>query len=164
MRDDAYINKLDRMEANIAPVDVAGAAASIAISLRRIADSLEAARPSAVINADDLDVDALRGALSESQVGAIVSEHKKTRIARRVPITFSLQETEFAPLGQMPPGLYLCGHTLILKTQYSTAISAGGYKPDCYIVDGGEYFAGGVPEAQVKDLLVKPVSYDFTRK
>jgi len=38
---DVYLNTLNRMEPDIAAVDLTGAAASIAISLKRIADALE---------------------------------------------------------------------------------------------------------------------------
>jgi hypothetical protein len=40
---DPYLDTLDRMEPDIAAVDIAAAAASIAISLKRLADVLEAA-------------------------------------------------------------------------------------------------------------------------
>lgn len=40
-RVDAYLHTVDRMEPDITPVDLTAAAASIAISLKRIADSLE---------------------------------------------------------------------------------------------------------------------------
>jgi hypothetical protein len=38
---DAYLKTLDRMEKDIAAVDLTAAAASISISLKRIADALE---------------------------------------------------------------------------------------------------------------------------
>ena len=38
---DAYLATVDRLEPNITPIDVTGAAASIAISLKRIADILQ---------------------------------------------------------------------------------------------------------------------------
>lgn len=38
---DAYLETVKRMEKDITPIDTAGAAASISISLRRIADVLE---------------------------------------------------------------------------------------------------------------------------
>lgn len=38
---DSYLNTVERMEPNIHHVDVSGASASIAISLKRIADVLE---------------------------------------------------------------------------------------------------------------------------
>lgn len=40
-RVDAYLNTVGRLEPEITPVDLPAAGASIAISLRRIADSLE---------------------------------------------------------------------------------------------------------------------------
>lgn len=47
---DAYLETVKRMEPDITPVDQDGAAASIAISLKRIADSLEHL-PDAISNA-----------------------------------------------------------------------------------------------------------------
>ena len=38
---DAYLNTVNRIEPDVCPLDQAGALASIAISLRRIADALE---------------------------------------------------------------------------------------------------------------------------
>jgi hypothetical protein len=41
---DAYLETVNRMEPDITPVDLTSAAASIAISLRRIADALDAVK------------------------------------------------------------------------------------------------------------------------
>lgn len=132
--------------------------ARIADALERIADSL-APPMLACINAEGVDVEALRDVLGKSQAGIIVSDRHEPRIVRRVPIMLSIAEGEGAPLWQCPPGLYLHGDTLIMKTQYSTIVPGGGKKPDCYIVDGGEYFCGGVRGEQIRDLIVQPVAY-----
>ena len=39
--DNAYLNTVHRLEPDITPIDLPAAAASIAISLKRIADALE---------------------------------------------------------------------------------------------------------------------------
>lgn len=59
-----------------------------------------------------------------------------------------------------PIGLFEYDGTIALKTEYSTAIkSADGsvtVVPDCYTVDGGEVFWGGVSTAQEKNNLYVP--------
>lgn len=48
MADDTYLNTLDRMEPDIAAVDLTAAAASMAISFKRLADAAEALLPVAM--------------------------------------------------------------------------------------------------------------------
>ena len=47
---DAYLATIERMEKDITPVDLPAAAASIAISLKRIADSLDAILMRMIVN------------------------------------------------------------------------------------------------------------------
>ena len=56
-----------------------------------------------------------------------------------------------------PVGLFKYGSTLALKTEYSTEVNGIG-TPDCYIVDGGEFFWGGTSFADERNNLdVEPV-------
>ena len=57
-----------------------------------------------------------------------------------------------------PVGLFEIDSVLVLKTEYSTEHVDGTITPDCYIVDTGEYFWGGVKTvAERNDLMVTPV-------
>ena len=58
-----------------------------------------------------------------------------------------------------PTGLFLYDGQLVLKTEYSTVHNdAELATPDCYIVDGGEYFWGGTKTAKDRNALeVTPV-------
>ena len=162
---------MTKLETGFSTVDVSEQCvqASIALSLKRIADVI-CAPPMLVANLEGVDAAALKDVLSKSQAGVIVEGVPEPNIVRRTHISLGLTEVEDAPLGEVPPGLYLYGRrrsrpqrTLIMKTQYSS--SSGGpegthpYAPDCYIVDGGEYFVGGVSKHQIRDLRVKPVAF-----
>lgn len=138
-------------------------ATSSAISLKRIADALEAlAKPPGLLNANELSSEqkSLLREEIEKGGGFIVTGENPPTIVRKVPIQLSLTEIESVKLGAAPPGLYLFEGELIVKTQYATKVSGmTSHKPDCYIVDGGEYFCGGVHESAIRDLLVTPVSF-----
>lgn len=58
-------------------------------------------------------------------------------------------------------GLFRYHGTLVLKTEYGTVHpTADGniITPDCYIVESGEYFWGGVQTAEDRnELLVEPI-------
>lgn len=60
-----------------------------------------------------------------------------------------------------PIGLFLYQDQLVLKTEYSSQYNENGHmiiSPDCYIVDSGEYFWGGVKTAEERNSLdVTPV-------
>ena len=62
---------------------------------------------------------------------------------------------------EAPVGLLNCDDTIILKTEYSTTHPADGKAkstPDCYIVESGEYFWGGVDSVEARNNLeVTPV-------
>lgn len=64
-------------------------------------------------------------------------------------------------LRDCPVGLFEFSGELCLKTEYNTLINGSHVKCDCYTVESGEYFTGGVRENQREDLLVEPVyAYD----
>ena len=57
-----------------------------------------------------------------------------------------------------PVGLFDIDGVLVLKTEYSTQHEDGAITPDCYIVDSGEYFWGGVDSvAERNNLMVTPI-------
>ena len=57
-----------------------------------------------------------------------------------------------------PAGLFDIDGVLVLKTEYSTQHEDGAITPDCYIVDSGEYFWGGVDSVEERNNLeVAPV-------
>lgn len=57
-----------------------------------------------------------------------------------------------------PIGLFEIDGVLVLKTQYCTKHEDGTVTADCYIVDSGEYFWGGVESAEERNnLMVTPV-------
>ena len=57
-----------------------------------------------------------------------------------------------------PVGLFDIDGVLVLKTEYSTQHEDGAITPDCYIVDSGEYFWGGVDSVDERNtLMVTPV-------
>lgn len=60
-----------------------------------------------------------------------------------------------------PVGLLEFDGTVILKTEYMTRRADGSVVPDCYIVESGEYFCGGVETAEeLKNLEVTQVRLD----
>lgn len=124
------------------PITVEEAQASIAISLKRIADVI--CTPPPYIVGDNIDIAALKDTLKKSGAGGIFVE---SRIGRKtMEITFetaSVPEPTIA-LGDAAPGLYLFGGTLIMKTEYRTEQkNQNAYSVDAYIVESGEYFWGG---------------------
>ena len=57
-----------------------------------------------------------------------------------------------------PVGLFDIDGVLVLKTEYSTQHDDGAITPDCYIVDSGEYFWGGVDSVEERNnLMVTPI-------
>ena len=57
-----------------------------------------------------------------------------------------------------PAGLFDIDGVLVLKTEYSTQHEDGAITPDCYIVDSGEYFWGGVDSVEERNnLMVTPI-------
>lgn len=57
-----------------------------------------------------------------------------------------------------PIGLFEIDGVLVLKTEYCTKHEDGTVTADCYIVDSGEYFWGGVESAEERNnLMVTPV-------
>ena len=57
-----------------------------------------------------------------------------------------------------PVGLFDIDDVLVLKTEYSTQQEDGAITPDCYIVDSGEYFWGGVDSVEERNnLMVTPI-------
>ena len=57
-----------------------------------------------------------------------------------------------------PVGLFDIDGVLVLKTEYSTQHEDGSITPDCYIVDSGEYFWGGVDSVEERNnLMVTPI-------
>ena len=57
-----------------------------------------------------------------------------------------------------PVGLFDIDGVLVLKTEYSTQHEDGAITPDCYIVDSGEYFWGGVDSVEERNnLMVTPI-------
>ena len=57
-----------------------------------------------------------------------------------------------------PVGLFDIDGVLVLKTEYSTQHEDGAITPDCYIVDSGEYFLGGVDSVEERNnLMVTPI-------
>lgn len=69
-----------------------------------------------------------------------------------------------------PVGLFWCGDTLAVMTEYVTTIEANAtrerrYNRDAYIVESGEYFAGGTISYEARDeLMVTPVRYEDAAK
>ena len=53
-----------------------------------------------------------------------------------------------------PAGLFDIDGVLVLKTEYSTQHEDGAITPDCYIVDSGEYFWGGVDSVEERNNLM----------
>lgn len=62
---------------------------------------------------------------------------------------------------EAPVGLLNCDGTIILKTEYSTTHPIDWKEketPDCYIIESGEYFWGGVDSVEARNNLeVTPV-------
>lgn len=59
---------------------------------------------------------------------------------------------------EAPIGLFEVDGILVLKTQYCTRNEDGTVTADCYIVESGEYFWGGVDNAEERNnLMVMPV-------
>ena len=57
-----------------------------------------------------------------------------------------------------PIGLFEVDGILVLKTEYSTRHENGTITPDCYIIESGEYFWGGVDSVEERNNLeVAPV-------
>ena len=57
-----------------------------------------------------------------------------------------------------PIGLFEVDGILVLKTEYSTQHEDGTITPDCYIIESGEYFWGGVDSVEERNNLeVAPV-------
>ena len=57
-----------------------------------------------------------------------------------------------------PIGLFEVDGILVLKTEYSTRHEDGTITPDCYIIESGEYFWGGVDSVEARNNLeVTPV-------
>lgn len=57
-----------------------------------------------------------------------------------------------------PVGLFEVDGVLAVKTQYCTRHEDGTVTADCYIVESGEYFWGGVDSAEERNnLMVTPV-------
>ena len=57
-----------------------------------------------------------------------------------------------------PAGLFDIDGVLVLKTEYSTQHEDGAITPDCYIVDSGEDFWGGVDSVEERNnLMVTPI-------
>ena len=57
-----------------------------------------------------------------------------------------------------PVGLFDIDGVLVLKTEYITQHEDGAITPDCYIVDSGEYFWGGVDSVEERNnLMVTPI-------
>ena len=52
-----------------------------------------------------------------------------------------------------PIGLFEVDGVLVLKTEYSTRHEDGTITPDCYIIESGEYFWGGVDSAEERNNL-----------
>ena len=52
-----------------------------------------------------------------------------------------------------PIGLFEVDGILVLKTEYSTRHEDGTITPDCYIIESGEYFWGGVDSAEERNNL-----------
>ncbi len=88
---------------------------------------------------------------------ARIADILDTRWGRK-PDTASVPEASVI-LGDAAPGLYLFNGTLIMKTEYWTVVP-GARKPDCYIVESGEYFCGA-PDAELRYLLVTPVKINL---
>ena len=61
-------------------------------------------------------------------------------------------------LDECDVGLFTFNGELCLKTEYRKTVDGGGSSPECYIVDSGEFFAGGVSAAERGRLLVRPVT------
>ena len=59
---------------------------------------------------------------------------------------------------EAPIGLFEVDGILVLKTEYSTRHEDGTITPDCYIIESGEYFWGGVDSVEERNNLeVAPV-------
>ena len=59
---------------------------------------------------------------------------------------------------EAPIGLFEVDGILVLKTEYSTQHEDGTITPDCYIIESGEYFWGGVDSVEERNNLeVAPV-------
>lgn len=57
-----------------------------------------------------------------------------------------------------PIGLFEVDGILVLKTEYSTRHEDGTITPDCYIIESGKYFWGGVDSVEERNNLeVAPV-------
>ena len=67
-----------------------------------------------------------------------------------------------------PIGVFLFNGVLVLKTEYSVDID-GVYIPDCYILDSGEKFWGGMKskedfKTKYNELEVEPVDVEVERE
>lgn len=64
-----------------------------------------------------------------------------------------------------PVGLFEVDGILVLKTEYSTRHEDGTITPDCYTIESGEYFWGGVDSVEERNNLeVAPVSWAMLEK
>lgn len=60
-----------------------------------------------------------------------------------------------------PVGLLECNGTIIMKTEYMTQSDDGSEAPECYIVETGEYFCGGVDTLEeLRNMEVKQVCFN----
>lgn len=67
--------------------------------------------------------------------------------------------TRVIKLIDAPIGLFEVDGVLVLKTEYSTRHEDGTITPDCYIIESGEYFWGGVDSVEERNNLeVVPVN------
>ena len=151
---DAYIDTIERMERDLAAVDLAPASASIAISLKRLADAAETIAKGILPPVFCADTP-----LTPEDVEAI---RKSGPVLTEAHPLLPYNRGEKVRLHEMGPGLFLYEGELCVKTQYSTLCTTrtGARKPDCYIVATGEYFCGGhgVREEDIQNLTVTPIS------
>lgn len=60
------------------------------------------------------------------------------------------------PLKDYPSGLFICGDTLCVKTEYGN---------EAYIVESGEYFWGGAKTKEgIGDVLILPIPDKVVQK
>lgn len=60
-----------------------------------------------------------------------------------------------------PVGLLECNGTIIMKTEYMTQSDDGSEAPECYIVETGKYFCGGVDTLEeLRNMEVKQVCFN----
>jgi hypothetical protein len=64
----------------------------------------------------------------------------------------------FVTLNSCPPGLFLFEGMVGFKSEYSTVTAAGYIQCDAYVVESGEYFAGGAKSTEERGaLMVAPI-------